>query len=150
MFLPAWFSTKKSAFRKDIPRALLFCHFRGSKVHRSYYQRLDSSPPEEKRSPPLGNAQLAAGGKQLYSSSWLKDGTNITTIARDAKVSPATGYRYIHEALTVVAEKSPTLIEALQQVTDKDEPFICLDGTLIHTDRIAQRNPKNRRHLWYS
>ena len=36
---------------------------------------------------------------------WLKDGTNITTIARDAKVSPATGYRYIHEALDVVAEK---------------------------------------------
>lgn len=81
---------------------------------------------------------------------WLKDGTTITTIARDAKVSPATGYRYIHEALTVVAEKSPTLIEALQQVTDKDEPFICLDGTLIHTDRIAQRNLKNGRHLWYS
>ena len=81
---------------------------------------------------------------------WLKDGTNITTIARDAKVSPATGYRYIHEALDVVAEKSPTLIEALTQVKETDEPFICLDGTLIHTDRIAQRNPKNRRHLWYS
>ena len=81
---------------------------------------------------------------------WLKDGTNITTIARDAKVSPATGYRYIHEALDVVAEKSPTLIEALTQVNEKDESFICLDGTLIHTDRIAQRNPKNRRHLWYS
>ena len=77
---------------------------------------------------------------------WLKDGTTITTIARGAKVSPATGYRYIHEALTVIAEKSPTLIEALQQVTDKDEPFICLDGTLIPTDRIAQRNLKNGRH----
>ena len=46
-------STKKSAFRKDIPRALLFCHFRGFNFHRSYHQCLDSSPPEEKRSTPL-------------------------------------------------------------------------------------------------
>ena len=81
---------------------------------------------------------------------WLKDGTSITTIARDADASPATGYRYIHEALDVVAEKSSILIEALTQVKEKDEPFICLDGTLTHTDRIAQRNPKNHRHLWYS
>ena len=81
---------------------------------------------------------------------WLKDGTSITTIARDAGISPASGYRYIHEALDVVAEKSPTLAHVLKNLTTENEPFICLDGTLIHTDRIAQRNPKNRRHLWYS
>lgn len=31
---------------------------------------------------------------------WLIDGTDVHLLARDAKVSQATGYRYLHEALS--------------------------------------------------
>lgn len=71
-----------------------------------------------------GNTQPPAGHKPLCSSCWLNDGTRITTIARDAKVSPppATGYRYIHEALTVVAAKLPRLTTHSKNSQQKANP----------------------------
>lgn len=37
---------------------------------------------------------------------WLIDDTDVHLVARDAKVSQATGYRYLHEALGVIAEQA--------------------------------------------
>ncbi|WP_368501932.1 transposase family protein [Corynebacterium sp.] len=56
----------------------------------------------------------------------------------------------MHEALKVVSAKSPTLIDALRHAKDANNLFVCLDGTLIRTDRVASKNPKNRHDLWYS
>ena len=77
-------------------------------------------------------------------------GTALTTLARDSRVSRATAYRYLHEALGVIADRAPDLPEVLQRLRRSKEPFVCLDGTLIRTDRVAQRNPDTGRHLWYS
>ena len=68
---------------------------------------------------------------------WLIEATDIAGLARDAGVSPATAYRYLHEALDVVASKAPDLPETLARLRDQGEPFVCLDGTLIRTDRVA-------------
>ena len=81
---------------------------------------------------------------------WLIEATDIAGLARDAGVSPATAYRYLHEALQVVADKAPDLPEVLQTLKDQAEPFVCLDGTLIRTDRVAARDPETGYHLWYS
>lgn len=81
---------------------------------------------------------------------WMVAGTALTTLARDSKVSRATAYRYLHEALGVIADRAPDLPEVLQRLRRSKEPFVCLDGTLIRTDRVAQRNPDTGRHLWYS
>lgn len=149
MFLPAWFSTKNQLSERtsrvlfysatlEVPKSTARTISGWLKVHR---KKNDQRPWQ----------RAASCWKQtIMLLRWLKDGTSITTIARDVGISPASGYRYIHEALDVVAEKSPTLAHVLKNLTAENEPFICLDGTLIHTDRIAQRNPKNRRHLWYS
>lgn len=80
---------------------------------------------------------------------WLIEATDIAGLARDAGVSPATAYRYLHEALQVVADKAPDLPEVLQTLKDQAEPFVCLDGTLIRTDRVAARTQRGN-HLWYS
>ena len=81
---------------------------------------------------------------------WMVAGTALTTLARDSKVSRATAYRYLHEALGVIADRAPDLPEVLDRLRRSKEPFVCLDGTLIRTDRVAQRNPDTGRHLWYS
>ena len=81
---------------------------------------------------------------------WMVAGTALTTPARDSKVSRATAYRYLHEALGVIADRAPDLPEVLDRLRASKEPFVCLDGTLIRTDRVAQRNPDTGRHLWYS
>ncbi len=81
---------------------------------------------------------------------WLIHATDVAGIARDAGVSPATAYRYLHEALDVVSSKAPDLPEVLRRLKDNGEPFVCLDGTLIRTDRVAERDPDTGYHLWYS
>lgn len=78
---------------------------------------------------------------------WLVEATDIAAIARDAKVSQATAYRYLHEALQVVADKAPDLPEVLQTLKDQGEPNANLDGTLIRTDRVAARTQRGN-HLW--
>ena len=81
---------------------------------------------------------------------WMVAGTALTTLARDSRVSRATAYRYLHEALGVIADRAPDLPEVLQRLRERREPNAGLDGTLIRTDRVAQRNPDTGRHLWYS
>ena len=38
---------------------------------------------------------------------WMVAGTALTTLARDSRVSRATAYRYLHEALGVIADRAP-------------------------------------------
>ena len=70
-------------------------------------------------------------------------GTALTTLVRDTKVSRATAYRYLHEALGVIADRAPDLPEVLQRLRERREPFVCLDGTLIRTDRVAPAQPRH-------
>ena len=81
---------------------------------------------------------------------WMVAGTALTTLARDSRVSRATAYRYLHEALGVIADRAPDLPEVLQRLRERKEPNAGLDGTLIRTDRVARRNPDTGHHLWYS
>ena len=50
----------------------------------------------------------------------------------------------------MVASKAPDLPETLTRLRNEGEPFVCLDGTLIRTDRVAARDPETAYHLWYS
>ena len=59
----------------------------------------------------------------------------------------------VHEALGVIAAHAPDLQEVLARAHAGALPFLCLDGTLIPTDRVAARAQVNGRpahHLWYS
>lgn len=80
---------------------------------------------------------------------WLKDGTEVDLLARDAKVSQATGYRYLHEAIGVIAEQAPGLHEVLAAGHGAGWSFVCLDGTLIETSRSSARSAAGH-DLWYS
>ena len=72
---------------------------------------------------------------------WMVAGTALTTLARDSKVSRATAYRYLHEALGVIADRAPDLPEVLDRLRRSKEPNAGLDGTLIRTDRVAPAQP---------
>ncbi|MBB4987378.1 hypothetical protein GGE06_008351 [Streptomyces sp. SFB5A] len=64
------------------------------------------------------------------------------------RIGIATVYRYIREALDVLAALAPTLAEAMKTVRTK--AFVILDGTLLPIDRIAADTPyhsgKHKRH----
>ncbi len=80
---------------------------------------------------------------------WFKDATDIRLLARDAGVSTATGYRYLHEAIDVIADQAPELPDVLARGLSEGWGFVCLDGTLIATTRSSA--PSEAGHdIWYS
>jgi len=81
---------------------------------------------------------------------WFKDATRVHLLARDAGISTATAYRYLHEAIDVIASRAPDLGEVLATARQEDWPFVCLDGTLVPTMQLhGPRNPSGA-ESWYS
>jgi hypothetical protein len=70
---------------------------------------------------------------------WLRHRLNVRTLAADAGLSIATAYRYLHESLEVVATYAPDLREVLTRAHGAGLAFLCLDGTLVPTDRVGAR-----------
>jgi hypothetical protein len=65
-------------------------------------------------------------------------------------VSTATGYRFLHEGIDVLAARAPDLHSALEAGTVAGWSHVVLDGTLIRTDRCCVQNPESGHDLWYS
>lgn len=80
---------------------------------------------------------------------WLKDGTDVALLARDAGVSQATAYRYLHEGIDVVAARMPDLPEVLTEGHAAGWAFVCLDGTLIESTRSSAKSDAGH-DVWYS
>jgi hypothetical protein len=70
---------------------------------------------------------------------WLRHRLDLRLLARDAGVSVATAYRYLHEGLNVIAAYAPDLPDVLTRAHAAGLAFLCLDGTLVPTDRVAAR-----------
>lgn len=80
---------------------------------------------------------------------WFKEGTDLRILARDAAVSIATAYRYVHEAIDVIAAQAPELTEVLATGLRQGWAFVCLDGTLIPSTRSSARSAAGH-DVWYS
>src|SRR5699024_7467171 len=78
-----------------------------------------------------------------------KDGTTETRLARDGGISQDTAYRYLHEAVAVIADRAPELTDVLERGLEQGWTYVCLDGTLIETSRSSVRSPSGY-DLWYS
>lgn len=81
---------------------------------------------------------------------WFKDGTRIPSLARDAGVSVATAYRYLHEGIDVIADHAPDLHDVLAAAKEQDWPYVCLDGTLIPTAQLHGPRNVSGAESWFS
>ncbi|WTH12483.1 hypothetical protein OH776_44350 [Streptomyces sp. NBC_01578] len=68
---------------------------------------------------------------------WIRERGCVHCLARDAGISQATGYRYLHEAIDVLAERAPDLHQVLDRCRREGMTHVILDGTLIECDRVA-------------
>ncbi len=80
---------------------------------------------------------------------WFRERGCVHCLARDAGVSQATGYRYLHEGIDVLAEQAPDLHEVLRRCQEVGMTHLVLDGTLIESDRVAGVR-ENGNDLWFS
>lgn len=84
---------------------------------------------------------------------WLRHRLDLRTLALQAGVSIATAYRYLHEGLDVITTRAPDLHQVVADARAAGVVFLCLDGTLVPTDRVATRveiNGRPAHHLWFS
>lgn len=80
---------------------------------------------------------------------WFLDAARIRQLAADNLIGKSTAYTRLHEAIDLLAALAPDIHEALLAAKAADTTHLNLDGTLIHTDRVAARGP-NGADLWWS
>jgi DDE superfamily endonuclease len=71
----------------------------------------------------------------LFVLAHLRCGHTYAQLAAGFGVGTTTAYRYIAEAIDVLAALAPTLTEAIRTASAK--AYVMLDGTLLPIDRIA-------------
>ncbi|WP_393077349.1 transposase family protein [Streptomyces sp. LN704] len=80
---------------------------------------------------------------------WFRERGCVHCLVRNAGVSQATGYRYLHEGIGVLADRAPDLHEVLDRRRCEGMTHVILDGTLIESDRVAGVR-ENGNDLWFS
>ncbi len=92
--------------------------------------------------------RLPAGRQALLALAHLRCGDTYAQLAAGFGIGIATVFRYIREAVEVLAAHAPTLDEAMRTIREK--AFVILDGPLLPIDRIAADTPyysgKHKRH----
>lgn len=97
-----------------------------------------------------GRRALSCSRQAIMVLRWLLDATRISQLAVDNQVSSSTAYRYLHEAIDVLAAVAPSLPSALLAARAAGHTHVHLDGTLIHTDRSRAPGPTAGMDLWWS
>ncbi|MBB6122059.1 transposase family protein [Nocardiopsis algeriensis] len=104
----------------------------------------------QRRGTRTGTRALTCYKQAVLVLRWFRDGTAIDALARDNRISRATGYRYVDEGIDVLADQAPDLHQVLEHArTTPDDPLI-LDGKLFVSDRCSEPGPSGQSDLWYS
>ncbi|NEC11152.1 IS5 family transposase [Streptomyces sp. SID8014] len=92
--------------------------------------------------------RLGAGRQALLALAHLRVGHTYAQLAAGFGVGTTTAYRYVTEAVDLLADLAPTLADAVRTASTK--AFVLLDGTLLPIDRIAADRPfysgKRKKH----
>ncbi|MEO3749012.1 transposase family protein [Plantactinospora sp. B5E13] len=100
------------------------------KQHRSRWRRLDP------------------GRQALLALAHLRNGDTYTRLAAGFAVGVATAWRYVREAIMLIAAAAEDLTTAMRRI--RRLAYVILDGTLIPIDRVADQKPyysgKHKRH----
>lgn len=80
---------------------------------------------------------------------WFLDATRVRQLAVDNAIGRTTAYDRLHEAIDLLAALAPDVHEAILAAKAAGATHLNLDGTLIHTDRVATKGP-NGADLWWS
>ncbi|MET7403788.1 transposase family protein [Dactylosporangium sp. NPDC005572] len=92
--------------------------------------------------------RLDPGRQALLALAHLRNGDTYTRLAAGFAVGVATAWRYVQEAIALLATAAEDLNTALDRI--RALAYTILDGTLVPIDRVADQRPyysgKHRRH----
>src|SRR3954447_4594682 len=87
--------------------------------------------------------KLTAGRQALLVVAYLRKGETYADLACGFSIGTSTVYRYVREAITLLATMAPTLAEAIDVARGK--AFVILDGTLLRIDRVGMTGGRDWR-----
>jgi Helix-turn-helix of DDE superfamily endonuclease len=73
---------------------------------------------------------------------YLRKGETYADLACGFRIGTSTVYRYVREALALLAAIAPTLAQAMEVARGK--AFVILDGTLLRIDRVGMASGRDR------
>ena len=92
--------------------------------------------------------RLDPGRQALLALAHLRNGDTLTRLAAGFEIGVTTAWRYVREAIDLLAATADTLGTAMNRIHLL--AYAILDGTLIPIDRVADQEPyysgKHRRH----
>ena len=100
-----------------------------------------------------GTRKLTCWKQAVFVLAWFRDRPDIPRLGRGFGLSQATAYRYIAEAIEVLAARAPSLRQALEKARELGLPYLILDGTIVAADRCAEKKiSKKGKEIdsWYS
>ena len=98
----------------------------------------------------VGARAASARDQAVLVLRWFREDTGMRVLAGDTGISIATGYRYLHEGVDVLAAQAPELHAVLEQGAAEGWSHVTVDGTLIATDRCRTKNAETGHDLWFS
>jgi len=106
-----------------------------------------------RRGTPQGSRALSCLWQAVLALRWFRGRTTAEARARGHGISRATAYRYLDEAIAVLAGEPPGLRQALDRAKDQGFSHLILDGTVIKCDRCKEPAVSVKGKvidLWYS
>jgi len=100
-----------------------------------------------------GTRALTCFRQAVFVLAWFRDRPDIRRLGQGSGISQATAYRYLTEAVEVLAARAPSLFEALDKAKDQGLPYLILDGAVVASDRCAEKKTSRKgREIdrWYS
>jgi len=100
-----------------------------------------------------GTRALTCWKQAVFVLAWFRDRPDIRRLGQGFGISQATAYRYLDEAIDVVAARAPSLREAREKARRPGLAYLILDGTLVASDRCAEKKTSRKgREIdrWYS
>ena len=79
--------------------------------------------------------KLSAGRQALLVVAYLRKGETYADLACGFRIGTSTVYRYLREAIGLLAAMAPTLDQAIEVAASK--AYVILDGTLLRIDRVG-------------
>jgi hypothetical protein len=96
---------------------------------------------------------LTCFGQAVLGLRWFRQDVDVCALARDHGISRATGYRYLDEVITVLAEQAPDLHDAVRRAKDDSLTHLILDGKVFSADRCGEQTTSVTGEpidVWYS
>jgi DDE superfamily endonuclease/Helix-turn-helix of DDE superfamily endonuclease len=94
--------------------------------------------------------RLSPAQQALLVLAYLRKGETFAELAAGFGIGTATAWRYVTEAVALLAARAPKLCRALADAQRAGHAYVVIDGTLVPIDRVAADRPfysgKHRRH----